>query len=583
MARSSKKTRVADYAVGAVSCPLILLPAAVGFLYVRTFGVSVVFADAWSMVALFKKWSAGRLEVSDLYRQSVVHRMFFPKSVELWLGNITKYNTVAEMYLIEVCFLVTLFILLLAFIDSVNIRWSSLFLFLPVSLLIFSLSQWQNMLYGYQINFAFVETFGVLALFLLYVLGRKSYLRKSAFAAALASATVASYSVLPGLFVWPAGLVQLCISPLEKPKKRWFVALWGSIGIFEWVFYFIGWKSPQSSSSVLYVLEQPLQGMNYYLQLLGSSLYWTPNSALAGGLLVACLGLVSLFLILKDRRFAEYSYWISLLFFSLLILASITVGRSYLQTVHSRYATFSVLGVVSVYAILLKRGLEERSIINTVLLTALTGAVLVSAFISYPNGIDVGREWRAYMEQGAFVLSTYESQPDEALGILHPQGGAFVRSHASTLQKLGYNVFSDQQASEVLPPPLSSLSPVGSSVPHSLTVFGKGVSQENGSFVVPRSTPFIWVAGWAVDAANESTAGGVYIDIDGKLFPAFYGADRQDVANHFGTPSYRYSGFVRAILVPEIGAGAHDLSVVVLTSDKKGYYRPDQKVLLKIR
>jgi hypothetical protein len=581
-AGSSKKRSVADYAVGAVSCLLIVLPAALGFLYVRAFGVSVVFADAWSMVSLFKKWSAGRLEVSDLLRQSVVHRMFFPKGVELWLGNITKYNTVAEMYLIEVCFLVTLVILLLAFIDNVNIRSSWLFLFLPVSLLIFSLSQWQNMLYGYQINFAFVETFGVLALFLLYVLGRRSNLRKLAFAAALASATVASYSVLAGLFVWPAGLVQLCISPLEKRQKRWFVALWGLVGIFEWVVYFIGWRSPGSNSSLLYILEQPLQGTNYYLRLLGSSLFWTPNSALAGGLLVACLALVSLLRIHKDRRFGEYSFWISLLLFSLLILASIMVGRSFLQMVHSRYTTFSVLAVVSVYAMLVKTALEKRSMINTVLLTALAGAVLLSASISYPNGIAAGREWRAYTEQGAFVLSMYESQPDEALGILHPQGGAFVRSHAPTLQRLGYNVFSEQQASEVLPPPLSDLSSVTSSTPYSQTVFGKGVSQENGSFVVPEGTAFIWVAGWAVDADNGSTAGGVYIDIDGKHFPAFYGTDRQDVADRFGVRSYRYSGFVRAISVSEIGAGTHELSVVVLTSDEKGYFRPDQKLVLKV-
>jgi hypothetical protein len=91
------------------------------------------------------------------------------------------------------------------------------------------------------------------------------------------------------------------------------------------------------------------------------------------------------------------------------------------------------------------------------------------------------------------------------------------------------------------------------------------------------------VGGFALDANNQSTAGGVYVDIDGKLFPAFYGTDRQDVADSLGVPSYRYSGFERAIPVSEIATGTHELSIVVLTADRKGYYRPDQKVGLEVR
>jgi len=36
--------------------------------------------------------------------------MLFPKGVELLLGGITKYDNVAEMYLVQGCFLVTLVI-----------------------------------------------------------------------------------------------------------------------------------------------------------------------------------------------------------------------------------------------------------------------------------------------------------------------------------------------------------------------------------------------------------------------------------------------------------------------------------------
>ncbi len=51
---------------------------------------------------------------------------------------------------------------------------------------------------------------------------------------------------------------------------------------------------------------------------------------------------------------------------------------------------------------------------------------------------------------------------------------------------------------------------------------------------------------------------------------------------YLGGLAYRYSGFERAIPVSEIGAGSHELSIVVLTTDRKGYYRPDQKVALEV-
>jgi len=181
--------------------------------------------------------------------------MLFPKGVELLLGGITKYDNVAEMYLIEGCFFVTLVILLLAFRDSIATRhW--LLLFVPVSLLIFSLRQHQNMLFGFQINFAFTQTFGVLSLFLLYVLGHSS-LKKLAFVAALGSATVASFSTAQGLLVWPVGALQLFVSPVEKATKKAMIVVWGLIGLGEWVAYFVDYVKPEDHPSLFYVLASP--------------------------------------------------------------------------------------------------------------------------------------------------------------------------------------------------------------------------------------------------------------------------------------------------------------------------------------
>jgi len=240
------KTGILDYAIRFVSCLLILLPAALGVLYVRAFGVSVVYYDAWSVVPLFDKWSSGTLALPDLFDQHLEHRMFFPRIVELLLGGITGYDNVVEMYLIPACLLGTLVVLLLAAWENVG---SWLFVLVPIALLVFSFRQYENMLWGFQISFVFAQTFGVLALFLLYVLGRKSF-KKLVFAGALGSATVASFSTAQGLLVWSAGLLQLFFSPLEKRTKRVLISLWTLIGLIEWVAYFFDYTTPRDRPSL---------------------------------------------------------------------------------------------------------------------------------------------------------------------------------------------------------------------------------------------------------------------------------------------------------------------------------------------
>ena len=559
---------------------MILLPAVLAWFYVRAFGVNVVIGDSWSIIRFFEEWSSGTLSMLDLFRQHNEHRLFFPNGAELLLGVVTRFDSVAEMYLILVCFLVTLVVLLLAFRDDAR-PW--LFLFVPVAFLIFSLRQYENMLWGYQIAFAFTQTFGVLALFLLHVSERGRF-GKLAFVAALGSGTVAAFSTVQGLFVWPAGLLQLFFSPLERPAKKVLALVWGLVGLGEWVVFFVGYQF-KGSSSLLDVIRHPIVGAQYFLNLLGSSLFWREYLAFVGGLSVACLALVSLVLLYRSGRLGQYSFWISLLAYSLFILATITLGRSGkyppLQALAPRYTTFSILATVSVYTMAVKMAFERRSSINTALLVALSGIVLLSASISYSNGVREGTKERVSREKAAFVLSMYESQPDEALAErLNPRANV-VRDRTPVLQTLGYNVFSEPQAPGSLPP-LSDLSPVGSPTPSAMAVTGPEISQQDGTAVVPEGS-FVKVGGWAVDANNKSVAGGVYVDIDGNLFPAFYGADRQDVADSSGVSSYRYSGFERAIPVSEIGVGTHELSAVVLTSDRKGYYRPDQKVTLEVR
>jgi len=429
--------------VAVVSWLFVLISAALPYFYVRAFGVNVVFADAWDMVPVFRKWFHGQLTFADLYAQHLEHRMFFPRGAELLLGILTKYNNVAEMYLIVSCFVITAAVLFVAFRREIDLP---LIFFVPIALLIFSFRQYENMLWGFQISFAFTQTFGVLALYLLYASSRND-LKKPAFAAALGSATVASFSTAQGLLVWPAGLLGLLLWSVRRPGKKVLLGIWGLVGIAEWVAYFVGYQRPQGHPPLLDALGHIRTVAEYFLTLLGSALFWQQEHALAGGLVMVCLAL-GIFLAMYGRGvLRQHPFWISLLFYSLFILATITLGRSGMfgvwQAAISRYTTFSVLAAASVYAMLAKVVFTIRAgDVRTALLVVLFGAMLLNAGFSYRNGIEAGRAQEVYRERAAHVLKTYESQRDARLAVLYPHPET-VRRRAPFLERLGYNVFSE--------------------------------------------------------------------------------------------------------------------------------------------
>ncbi len=473
---SSQRLQFPRKTIRVVSYLLVLLPAVLGFLYVHSFGVNLVYSDSWALVVGFAKLNSGTLGISDLILLHQEHWILFPYIAMLLLGTVTEWNSVAEMYLTQTCLLGTLACFLLAFRDSIKSKpaFKSAFFplsMIPVSLLVFSFVQHQNMLGGFGVTFVFAQTFGVLALYLLYVL-RHENRTKAVFVMALGSATVASFSSVPGLCVWPAGLLQLFISPLEKPTKKVFVVLWGLVGLGVWIAYFIQYASKNYSSgprgkesvSVLSALAHPLAAMEYALSLLGSGLLLGKESLpFAAGLLLACLALVSLFLVYKDGRgLGEYSFWISLLLWSSFILAFIVVGRFAQQELdpqqwltryaHSRYTSYSILAIVGIYGLLATTTLGIRSSIRTILLVLLSGAVLLCAGIAYSRGIEVGSEVKESREKGAYILSTYKSQPDKVFYeyefFARRKGAEVIKPRAAILERLGYNVFSDSSKAQ---------------------------------------------------------------------------------------------------------------------------------------
>ena len=449
--RSPEAGEAPKSAVTAVfSWLLVLLPAVFGLLYVRSFGVNVAVGDQWRVAQLFGKLASGTLGFADLWNQLNEHRILVPRIVILFLGRLTEWNNVAEMYATQVLLLVVVLAFLRAFRSDVG-TGPRFFFFIPVPFLVFSFRQSETMLMGLLVQFALVLVFAVLAFYSLRGLHARApsagpfSVARLAFPLAVLSATLSSLSSAHGLLVWPVGLAQLLLGPARGRTKPLLAGTWAAIGAVEWAVYFLGYETPDRAQAPSAAGEGPFYPVRFFVTSVGGALWGGQGPALTVGACLLVLVGVALFLVARSGELAGSSFWLALMLFACLVLASVTVGRAERgieQALVSRYATYSIVGVVGLYGTLAGLYLHRGSRAAAAAFTALLALVLFSLPVAYARGIEAGRQTEEAREWAASAVSTYDSQPDGALALLYPNPQV-VRKRAPELERLGYNVFSE--------------------------------------------------------------------------------------------------------------------------------------------
>lgn len=406
-------------------------------LYIFLFGVNVVFWDEWDIVPLFQKLHGGTLGFSDLFLPHNEHRILFPKLVFLLVDTISRYNTVVEMFCIFAFLCGTFIIFFLAFCRCK----SSFVAFLPISFLLFNLKQLDNLLWGFQIGFAMTQFFSILSLYLL-----SAYLKHKQQCLLLlcssACAFVASFSSLPGIFVWPAGFFMLLVVP---PCRKTELFAWSATGMCVFALYFWGLNSPAMPSAKYMFSHLDKMGMFVLLEI-GSSLHLKDQLLAAEGIFIIIIFGNALYTSFKKRVLSKNVFWIAVAAFSLISLLAIAAGRMTLNfesSADSRYVAFSALFVVATYGFLLSLYEEAKhKRVFLCLLYAFYVLFLAALPYDYSIGFMLGKESRDYKMLLSLALLHYEKEPDDVLRRLYPDS-SIVKARAPLLKKYGYNVFSE--------------------------------------------------------------------------------------------------------------------------------------------
>ena len=394
--------------------------------FVAAYGVNGLWFDDWGFVSLVHAAQTGHLSLGLLWAQHNENRMAFPYLVMLAIALPTHYDTKVVMILDAVLFVGT-FGVWLAIVSSYCQRRVTLPLVAVCGVVWFSLADWQNALWGFQL--AWYLILGALMLMLLLLLNRSpDRSGPGRFVGAVVVAVVASYSSAQGLLLWPVGLICLAWAWRGPGRSRAHVEapVWIGAGAAATAIYFIGYSGNGFSPDIL--IDNPRLVVDSVLANIGN--VFPSSSPLLG--LHEALGLVILvatgavsYMSIRDPVLEQKGALpLCLLVFALLFDLSVTTNRlifGLALSVTSRYTMANLLlplGLIAYGWHRLPRRFNVKRLPTAVtLIGGLCGAVILVQFtVSTDYGLKQAKQHRAFMTTANRIVVNFDRIPRSERG-----------------------------------------------------------------------------------------------------------------------------------------------------------------------
>ena len=220
------------------------IPVLVYFWLIHHYSVNVISGDQWDNMTVIRHSYSNLFDWSVYWAQHNEHRIFFPNLVVVLLSRTTHLNIQFEEYLSGLMLTVATAQIIWAHKRrSPSTPW---LYYCPVGLLAFSVVQFGNTLWGFQMSWFLVLLALTTALFLL----DRAILGWLTLIGAIAAGVVGSFSSFQGLLIWPTGLVLLVIR-----RRAWPLAgAWALAGVGSIAFYFYDY----TDYTTWYAWEHPL-------------------------------------------------------------------------------------------------------------------------------------------------------------------------------------------------------------------------------------------------------------------------------------------------------------------------------------
>lgn len=549
----------------------IVAPILIYLWYLVKLGVNVPILDQWDLIPILKAYHNHDNWLSLIFKQHNEHRPMFPYLIFLALAQLTHWNVKVEMF-VSMLICILNFILIWRILAQTDIK--SKWILILFSWLVFSLGQWQNILWGWQLQW-YLAIFGILVsiYFLTKVVSSGWYL-----VPAILGGILASFSLNNGLLIWPLGLVQLWFTKRELAKKINFSMFWLFAGIIVFVTYYVDYTKPAHHPPILLFLEKPgifLQCWlaNFGLGLGGENI---PLSIGMGAFIL--ISFVAFFFLLKSinkERLFQLMPWLILGFFAFISLTLISMARLGLGiqlAVASRYVTIASLLVISIIVLSItsleevKDNLGKRKLmlsLNIIFLAVLSIGILITLIMGWEKGE------RVYLERMKAVVYIHQCEfvPDDGIiSVIFPRPWV-VRERTPFLKDNKLSLFYNYEEFNL-------------SDYHEMTPLS---NEQTGSIdnleVIPPSysnvkDEVLYIRGWAIDPVTNKIPKAVFIFWDKQLLGrAFPGGFRPDVAQAMGNNNIRTCGWEIFTSKINITPGLHKIMARVLFDNNGKYYK----------
>ena len=306
------------------------------------YGVNVPTFDQWELVSYFQKFDAHTLTLTDIIAQHNEHRIAFPRIIMLGAGYFTNWNLVAEM-MISLGIQVLSFILIWKAIRRTVKGEAAKVYIVIASLVMFNPMQWENWLWGWQIQWYLTILGMITALYFCWYLPLKR--RPLNHVIAITAATVATFSLAGGLVTWVLLLVLLAIRKQAIALGLYTVAFLTNAAV-----YLHNYHSVTGHTPITAMFNNQLEFFRYLCLYVGGAISNHHQIApIAGAIIIGSFLVLSIKAILEKQKAAYF--WIALGTFVLINAAMTGSGRFLLgpeQALASRYTSISLLLLLSV-------------------------------------------------------------------------------------------------------------------------------------------------------------------------------------------------------------------------------------------
>jgi hypothetical protein len=428
-------------------------PTAIYLWFLHHYTVNAIWWDQWSDALLIRDSYDGRLSFATLWAQHNENRIFFPNLLVLAMSRLDSFNVSVEEYVSGALLLASVALIIGSHKRrSPERRWLA---YCPVAILMLSVVQAQNILWGFQLAWYVVLVTLSATVFLL----DRKVLSSFTFLSAVVLAIIGSFSSLQGLLIWVAGLILLFYR--RRPPVT--MALWSAVGLITIVGYFFHFNSVTPANQT--AVHLPSQAIRYFFESIGDVLGMPLTTNDIGAYLVGALGCVIVILAVLAvwsggrHRDSESGapLGVALIVVGLLFALATTYGRArgwpQVAVAGSRYTTFDLLILVGIYLVYIcDRRISPASNFFSrarreigVVLGAVIALVAVFGLV---NGIRWARSDHQTVVYGAAVTVDANNVPGPILqrSLYLPASAQQLRQAISALAAHKLSLFSDPQA-----------------------------------------------------------------------------------------------------------------------------------------